>query len=162
MEKGELGSTSLSYFLSRIEGKCADLDLMPSPSNFTKGLGIRIDFLSHQITKLFLSDMNIFNDPSDSELEPFSEDLIPSAARLEARITETDFDGLLAQPLKLHEDLSKGCGGKIWQAGNILASYVLQNFDADKVRGKKIVELGAGGGLVGLDFPLFQSNRVTI
>lgn len=96
--------------------------------------------------------MNIFNDSSDSEVEPFSEELIPPAARLEAQITETDFGGLLAQPLRLHEDLAKGCGGKIWQAGNILASYVLQNFDTNKVRGKKIVELGAGGGLVGLAF----------
>ena len=101
--------------------------------------------------------MNIFNDSSDSDVEPFSEDLIPPAARLEAQITETNFDGLLTQPLKLHQDLSKGCGGKIWQAGNILANYVLQSLDIEKVRGKKIVELGAGGGLVGLDFLSFKA-----
>ena len=93
--------------------------------------------------------MNIFNDSSDSEVEPLSEGFIPSAARLEARITEIDFDGLLSPPLKLHEDLTRGCGGMIWQAGNTLAKYVIQNYDSEKLKGKKIVELGAGGGLVG-------------
>ncbi|KAF8458922.1 putative methyltransferase-domain-containing protein [Terfezia claveryi] len=94
--------------------------------------------------------MNIFNDSSDSEVEPFSEDLIPNSARLEACITETDFDGLLFPPLKLHEDLERGCGGMIWQAGSTLAKYVLRNYDSEKLKGKRIVELGAGGGLVGL------------
>jgi len=93
--------------------------------------------------------MNIFNDSSDSEVEPFSEYLVPNAARLEARITETDFDGLLSPPLKLHEDLARGCGGMIWKAGNILAKYVIRNYDSEKLKGKRIVELGAGGGLVG-------------
>lgn len=93
--------------------------------------------------------MNIFNDSSDSEVEPLSEDLVPNADRLEARITVTDFDGLLSPPLQLHEDLARGCGGMIWQAGNTLAKYVIRNYTNEKLRGKRVVELGAGGGLVG-------------
>lgn len=93
--------------------------------------------------------MNIFNNSSDSEIEPFLEDLVPNVARLEARITETDFDGLLSRPLRLHEDLTLGCGGQIWQAGNQLAKYVIRTNTNETLRGKKIVELGAGGGLVG-------------
>ncbi|KAI5809576.1 putative methyltransferase-domain-containing protein [Peziza echinospora] len=93
--------------------------------------------------------MNLFND-SDSEVEPLSESFVPTAPRLDARITETTFDGLLSPPLRLHEDLARGCGGQIWPAGNTLAKYVLRNFSNDGLRGKRIIEIGAGGGLVGL------------
>lgn len=91
----------------------------------------------------------MFNDSSDSEVEPFSEGLVPVAERLEARITSTDFDGLLNLPLRLHEDLARGCGGMIWQAGDTLAKYVIRHYNSQDLRGKRIVELGAGGGLVG-------------
>ncbi|KAF8474923.1 putative methyltransferase-domain-containing protein [Kalaharituber pfeilii] len=107
--------------------------------------------------------MNLFNDPSDSEVEPLSEELIPLAPRLEARITETDFDGLLSPPLRLHEDLTKGCGGQIWPAGNLLAKYVLRNYDIEKLKGKRAVELGAGGGLVGLAMAsAFKDSRMEL
>lgn len=93
--------------------------------------------------------MNLFGD-TDSEVEPFGADLVAPAPILEARITETTFDGILKTPLKLHEDLARGCGGQIWPAGECLSKYVLKKLSGDDVKGKRIVELGAGGGIVGL------------
>lgn len=95
--------------------------------------------------------MDLFGDNSDSEVEPFGADLIAPAPILQARITETTFDGLLDTPIKLHEDLAKGCGGQIWPAGETLTKYLLRRYKGnDWLKGKRIVELGAGGGLTGL------------
>ncbi|KAI0522007.1 putative methyltransferase-domain-containing protein [Xylaria bambusicola] len=68
-----------------------------------------------------------------------------------AGTTETDFDGLLPKDrvLRLHEDLTNGCGGQLWPAGMTLARYMLR-YHAKSLAGKRILELGAGGGLVGL------------
>lgn len=104
--------------------------------------------------------MDLFGDNSDSEVEPFGTDFVPPAPILEPHITTTDFSGLLSKPLKIYEDLAKGCGGQIWPAGNLLAEYLLRRYGRnstagekalkDGLKGKRIVELGAGGGLVGL------------
>jgi len=63
-------------------------------------------------------------------------------------ITSTDFNGLLLNPILLHEDLKEGCGGQLWPAGMTLAMYMIK-YHQD-LRGKSIIEIGAGGGLVGL------------
>ncbi|KAH8155853.1 uncharacterized protein LAJ45_00865 [Morchella importuna] len=95
--------------------------------------------------------MDLFGENSDSEVEPFGADLVAPAPMLQARITETTFSGLLDSPIKLHEDLAKGCGGQIWPAGETLTKYILRRYkDNGGLRGKRIVELGAGGGLTGL------------
>ncbi|KAI4960499.1 hypothetical protein J4E86_002121 [Alternaria arbusti] len=89
---------------------------------------------------------------SDSEENNFfgvSQDLVPPAPIKPAGASEIDFDGLLSPPLKLHEDLKNGCGGQLWPAGMVLSKYMLRNHRED-VAGKELVELGAGGGLVGL------------
>ncbi|EOA85813.1 uncharacterized protein SETTUDRAFT_151867 [Exserohilum turcica Et28A] len=78
-----------------------------------------------------------------------SQDLVPPAPIKSAGISKVDFDGLLSPPLSLHEDLKNGCGGQLWPAGMVLSKYMLRRH-RDDVAGKKIVELGAGGGLVGL------------
>ncbi|KAI1308344.1 putative methyltransferase-domain-containing protein [Xylaria venustula] len=80
-----------------------------------------------------------------------AEDLTPLPAYKAAGTTETDFDGLLPadKPLRLHEDLTNGCGGQLWPAGMTLARYMLR-YHARDLAGKRILELGAGGGLVGL------------
>lgn len=62
--------------------------------------------------------------------------------------TDLSFNGLLAPPLKLHEDLSEGCGGQLWPAGMSLAQYILTYHKS--LVGQHIIEIGAGGGLVGL------------
>lgn len=90
---------------------------------------------------------------SDSEVNDVfgvSQDLVPPAHIKPAGISQVDFDGLLLPtPLKLHEDLKNGCGGQLWPAGMVLGKYMLRNHRHD-LAGKSIMELGAGGGLVGL------------
>ncbi|KAI0408811.1 putative methyltransferase-domain-containing protein [Xylaria palmicola] len=80
-----------------------------------------------------------------------ADDLTPLPAYKAAGTTETDFGGLLPadRPLRLHEDLTNGCGGQLWPAGMTLARYMLR-YHAKSLAGKRILELGAGGGLVGL------------
>ncbi|KAI1483072.1 hypothetical protein K445DRAFT_321111 [Daldinia sp. EC12] len=77
------------------------------------------------------------------------EDLSPLPAYKAAGTTATDFAGLLAEPLRLHEDLASGCGGQTWPAGMVLAKHMLR-YHRDDMRNSRILELGAGGGLVGL------------
>ncbi|KAL1983549.1 hypothetical protein VTN96DRAFT_10209 [Rasamsonia emersonii] len=78
-----------------------------------------------------------------------SESLVPIRELKQPGITSVSFDGLLKDPLLLKEDLKKGCGGQLWPAGILLAKYMLREHRMDLL-GKTIVELGAGGGLVGL------------
>ncbi|KAF2108144.1 putative methyltransferase-domain-containing protein [Lophiotrema nucula] len=100
---------------------------------------------------------------SDSETDVFgvSEDLVPSAIIKSAGVSEVDFDGLLSPPLRLHEDLKNGCGGQLWPAGMVLAKYMLRTH-RDDLAGKEIVELGAGGGLVGLAVALGCKSTTTL
>ncbi|KAI3322576.1 putative methyltransferase-domain-containing protein [Xylariaceae sp. AK1471] len=92
---------------------------------------------------------------SDTEVEfsplALADDFTPLPVYKAAGTTETDFGGLLSvgKKLRLHEDLANGCGGQLWPAGMTLARYMLR-YQAGRLRGKRILELGAGGGLVGL------------
>ncbi|KAI5857135.1 putative methyltransferase-domain-containing protein [Tricharina praecox] len=94
--------------------------------------------------------MNFFDDNSDVEHDQF-DGIVAHPTIMQARDTETDFGGLLAAPIKLHEDLAKGCGGQIWPAGELLTKYVLKMYmGTHGLRNKRILELGAGGGLTSL------------
>jgi hypothetical protein len=77
---------------------------------------------------------------SDSEAEnglfSVSQDLVPPAAQKSAGVAEVDFDGLLAPPLKLREDLTNGCGGMLWPAGMVLGRYMLRK--KEEMRGKSM------------------------
>jgi protein N-lysine methyltransferase METTL21A len=53
------------------------------------------------------------------ELTPLPDYKIPTTSKL-------DFDGLLAKPLLVHEDLTSGCGGQTWPAGMVLAKHMLR------------------------------------
>ncbi|OQN99019.1 hypothetical protein B0A48_14880 [Cryoendolithus antarcticus] len=77
-------------------------------------------------------------------------ELAPLPTYKAASTTSVDFDGLLNPPLLLHEDLAQGCGGQLWPAGMMLASYLLRKRGNEIRAAESIVELGAGGGLVGL------------
>ncbi len=74
---------------------------------------------------------------SDEGIEVFaiSEDLVQSPSHKSADTSTTDFDGLLSTPLKLHEDLTEGCGGQLWPAGIVLARYLLQQH-RERMEGK--------------------------
>ena len=62
------------------------------------------------------------------ELSPLAigEDISPLPTIKPAGTTEVDFSGLLASPLRLHEDLANGCGGQLWPAGMTLAKHMLR------------------------------------
>ncbi|KAF2210462.1 hypothetical protein CERZMDRAFT_113369 [Cercospora zeae-maydis SCOH1-5] len=85
-------------------------------------------------------------------LDPFalSEDLVTSPEHKAKATRLVDFDRLLTPPLLLHEDLAKGNGGQAWPAGMILTKYILRQKQREMRAASSIVELGAGGGLVGL------------
>ncbi|KAI0842486.1 putative methyltransferase-domain-containing protein [Hypoxylon sp. FL0890] len=107
--------------------------------------------------------------PDSPELSPLAigEDFAPLPAYKAAGTTEIGFEGLLAEPLRLHEDLASGCGGQTWPAGMVLAKHMLR-YRRDGVREARILELGAGGGLVGLavakgcavENPLYITDQV--
>ncbi|KAE9377974.1 hypothetical protein N431DRAFT_500704 [Stipitochalara longipes BDJ] len=85
------------------------------------------------------------------ELSPLSigEDFTPAPTYKTASTTSIDFSGLLQPPLQLREDLKTGCGGQLWPAGMVLAQQMLR-YHRDSLVDSRILELGAGGGLVGL------------
>ncbi|KZF25571.1 hypothetical protein L228DRAFT_280803 [Xylona heveae TC161] len=109
---------------------------------------------------------------SDDERDPvfaISDDLVAVPSYKAAATSALDFGGLLTKPLTLHEDLKEGCGGQLWPAGMVLGTYLLR-LHREKLRGKTIVELGAGGGLVGLavalgcplDHPLYITDQAPL
>ncbi|TFK86434.1 hypothetical protein K466DRAFT_550388 [Polyporus arcularius HHB13444] len=51
--------------------------------------------------------------------------------------------------IKLSVDASPGCGGIAWPAGEVLGSYIARK-GSESLRGKNVLELGSGTGLVGL------------
>ncbi|KAK4169192.1 putative methyltransferase-domain-containing protein [Cladorrhinum sp. PSN259] len=88
---------------------------------------------------------------SSPEFSPlnFGEDFAPLPEYKAAGDAALDFSGLLDEPLKLHEDLSAGCGGQLWPAGMLLAKHMLRSH-REELRTARVLELGAGGGIVGL------------
>ncbi|KAF5022417.1 hypothetical protein F66182_5557 [Fusarium sp. NRRL 66182] len=75
--------------------------------------------------------------PLSPSLDPvsFSEDIAPLPIYKEIGVAHVDFDGVLSKPLKLREDVRSGCGGQTWPADGLAQT---------------VLELGAGGGLIGL------------
>jgi len=81
--------------------------------------------------------------PSPSPSPEFSPlaigvDLAPLPTYKAATITSIDFSGLLDPPLRLHEDLSKGCGGQLWPAGMVLGKHVLR-YQEDSLRDARML-----------------------
>jgi hypothetical protein len=118
------------------------------------------------------------------------EDLTPVPAYKSASTNSIDFSGLLEPPLQLHEDLKSGCGGQLWPAGMVLAQQMLR-YHRNSLKDARMsvlvylifqiekkppstnyisLELGAGGGLVGLavaqgciiDRPLFITDQLNM
>jgi hypothetical protein len=94
------------------------------------------------------------------------EDLTPLPTYKAASTTSINFSGLLEPPLLLHENLKSGCGGQLWPAGMVLAQHMLRyhrsslkdarmyllisNYNLALLTNYSRLEVGAGGGLVGL------------
>jgi protein N-lysine methyltransferase METTL21A len=97
--------------------------------------------------------MPVSRSPSpENDVFAISTTLIPERDSKRPSTTTITFDNLLPseRPLNLHEDLQEGCGGQLWPAGMVLSKYMLRYHGSGSLRGKSIVEIGAGGGLVGL------------
>ncbi|KIW91435.1 uncharacterized protein Z519_08331 [Cladophialophora bantiana CBS 173.52] len=88
----------------------------------------------------------------ENDVFAISTTLVPERDNKKPGTTSLTFDNLLPPntPLVLHEDLQEGCGGQLWPAGMVLAKYMLRYHRTSSLRGKSVVEIGAGGGLVGL------------
>lgn len=81
-------------------------------------------------------------------------------------IQDLTFDGLLKEPLKVHQDGgAAGCGGRLWPAGELLSRYLIRQ---PQIPYRKIIELGSGTGLAGLavavghpeaDFELYITDQ---
>ncbi|KAK3328512.1 putative methyltransferase-domain-containing protein [Cercophora scortea] len=108
---------------------------------------------------------------SSEERESFpvdrtNEELAPLPEYKVAKTSSIDFAGLLTTPLKLHEDLKSGCGGQLWPAGMVLAKHMLR-CHRERMQQSRILEIGAGGGLVGLgcalgsdlEIPMFLTDQ---
>ncbi|KEF51166.1 uncharacterized protein A1O9_12780 [Exophiala aquamarina CBS 119918] len=87
----------------------------------------------------------------DNDVLAISTALIPERAAKPAATSTITFGNLLplTRALVLHEDLQEGCGGQLWPAGMVLAKYMLQ-YHKISLKDKTVLEIGAGGGLVGL------------
>lgn len=88
----------------------------------------------------------------------FDQDLAPLPEYRAASTSSVDLGGLLPTPITLHEDLKTGCGGMIWDAGVVLAKHMVR-YQLDALRDARILELGAGGGLVGLAVAAARTQR---
>ena len=88
----------------------------------------------------------------DASALNISEDFAPTNPPKLAGQTTLTFSGRLSPPLILHEDLKESCGGQAWPAGILLGRFLLSR--RHELRGKRVIELGAGGGLVGLALAL--------
>lgn len=66
---------------------------------------------------------------SSPDLDPvagITEDMVSLPTYKEAGDASINFDGLLPQSIKLHEDLRTGCGGQTWPAGMVLGKHMLR------------------------------------
>ncbi|KAJ6440297.1 Nicotinamide N-methyltransferase [Purpureocillium lavendulum] len=110
-----------------------------------------------EITSVGIVNMSRSSSP---ELDPVavSEDLTPLPSLKQAGNSAIDFDGQLDAPLKVREDVRSGCGGQTWPAGLVLGKHMLR-YHREELRDARILELGAGGGLVGLAVALACGGR---
>ncbi|KAI9026440.1 putative methyltransferase-domain-containing protein [Phycomyces nitens] len=85
---------------------------------------------------------------------------------VENGISDISYEGLL-NPIHLQQDLSGGCGGKTWEAADVMIEYLLwkKTQSESLFDGKRILDLGSGTGLVGLAvasaFPGAQNMTLT-
>jgi hypothetical protein len=94
--------------------------------------------------------VSIINNP-ESDF-PGLDYIVQREQEVETHIGAVNFKGL-EEPILLSQDLSGGCGGKIWECANVMIDYFVwknEQMKGELFKNKKIIELGAGTGLVGL------------
>lgn len=115
-------------------------------------------FLSEDFAKLVLRGSaqddvcSIHSTQSSDSEDPFKKlDLVENRPPSEAHVSLVEVEGL-SKPIALAEDLSGGCGGRIWEAARVMTDYCLwrSRHQPHWMAGKRVLELGSGTGLVGL------------
>lgn len=96
-------------------------------------------------------------------LKAFDEDLVPSRPPTapESEVTLSyAYTADRSIDVKLAVDAGPGCGGIAWPAGEVLSRYLCWKHaqDATYLKGKKVIELGSGTGLVGLVAGLLEQQ----
>lgn len=79
-------------------------------------------------------------------------DFVQREQEVVAHTGAVNFKGL-NEPILLSQDLSGGCGGKIWECAEIIVNYFVwknEESEGSLFKDKTIIEIGAGTGLVGL------------
>ena len=109
--------------------------------------------------------MPISRSPSpENDVFNIADNIVPERQQKQAGTSSISFGDLLEKPLTIYEDLKNGCGGQLWPAGMVLSRYMLSYHKSD-CSDKHIIEIGAGGGLVGLAVALgcnsSQQIRIT-
>ncbi|KAI8357333.1 putative methyltransferase-domain-containing protein [Choanephora cucurbitarum] len=71
---------------------------------------------------------------------------------VKAHIGQVSYEGLHS-PILLSQDMSGGCGGKIWEAANVMIDYLIwknAQLEGQLFKDQTVIEVGAGTGLVGI------------
>ena len=74
---------------------------------------------------------SVHSSASENDVFAIDDAVVPTREQKVAGTTIIRFDGLLHQPLLLHEDLKQGCGGQLWPAGMVLSKYMLESHKND-------------------------------
>jgi len=88
--------------------------------------------------------------PMDAFLDDLPQPAVDTKDTIHGLVSEFHLP-TLSSPLLLYQDVGPGCGGKTWPAGEVLSNYMIRKYKGtDLLKGKTILELGSGTGLVGL------------
>jgi len=109
----------------------------------TEGIELQDNNLASLVCHFSMSRISKLPDPADSCLVAYRVPLVEKGGRDLSRQTKYDLLGIRIYPH--HNDVGVA---KVWEAGACLAEYLIQ--DSDCVRGRRVIELGAGVGLTGL------------
>jgi hypothetical protein len=114
----------------------SSLILPPSHFHFKSPSTANIHFLYHcpSSPQKPISKMTLSDDERNGVFD-IDEELVPMREVKQAGVMEVDFEGLLPKPLRLEEDLRKGCGGMLWPAGMVMAKYLIRQ-DKEMFRDK--------------------------
>jgi len=107
-----------------------------------------------------LDELNPLRHFSEDE-EPSLQDVLPAQPpsvhnQLAQLVFPSSQDGISRDlTVKLAVDASPGCGGVAWPAGEVLSKYIARN---GSLKGRNVLELGSGTGLVGLVAGMLGAN----
>ena len=134
--------------IAKEEIDCENVDFLPSAKYVqqllkryttrldTNGKELASNNLATLVCHFSMTRISKLPDPADSCLLTYQ---VPSEEG------ERDYDQLQIRIYPHHNDVGVA---KVWEAGACLAEYLMQN--PDSIRGRRLIELGAGVGLTGL------------